>query len=116
MRAQIRSCQEYLGARADAAPLAIAYPYGRFDERVVRAARAEGLRLGATTARGKNRLPLADAAAMRIKRHCLVPGPALFEECLLSRSDLGIVHLLRRFAPKFQDPSSKFQVGQKNQT
>lgn len=101
VRAQIRSCQDYLAAATGAVPEAIAYPGGCFDERVTRLARAEGLRLGAATARGKNRLPLTGGAAMGISRFALSPGPGLIDQYLLCRSDFSVVSVLGRWRARF---------------
>ncbi len=98
-RAQIRICQRALADASGTAPQAIAYPDGRYDRRLVHLAQAEGLRVGAVTERGKNQLPLNDAALMRIARFSLPPGPSLAADCRLCRSDFRIVSLLRRLKP-----------------
>ncbi len=96
VRAQIRACQEYLAALTGTAPRIIAYPNGSYDARVCQLARAEGLRLGVVVEPRKNRLPITDGAAMTLGRYFLRGGSILIEECQLCRSDLQLLHQLRR--------------------
>lgn len=95
VRTQVRSAQDFLTAIGGRVPEAIAYPDGRYNARVVQLVRAEGLHLGVGTWRGKNHLPLAGFASMRIAR-CSVPwGPTSAADCLIARSDVGVIKSLR---------------------
>lgn len=96
-RAQIRACQQTVADIAGRTPAAIAYPYGFYDARVVRLARAEGLQVGAVTAPGKNSIHLRGEQAMVVQRYMLRAGPqSLEDECRACRSDLQLINGLRR--------------------
>jgi peptidoglycan/xylan/chitin deacetylase (PgdA/CDA1 family) len=97
-RNQIATCQKHLAELTSSAPEIIAYPNGNFDDRIIRIARAEGLRLGVVVEPRKNRLPLTERAQMTIGRYLVQGGNTLLDECQRSRSDVQLLSLRwRRF-------------------
>lgn len=87
---EIRDCQRFLTEATGEAPLAIAYPNGRWNQRCIEAATASGLRMGFTAAPGKTDLPLAPGAAMILPRTFLPCGARLLPACARSRSDASV--------------------------
>ena len=97
LAAEIGECQAFLEEATGTMPVAFAYPDGRFDGRVIRAASDAGLRLGVTTRRAKAHLPLTPQSAMAIPRTFVPCGDALLAAAARSRSDLQLRRLLERW-------------------
>jgi peptidoglycan/xylan/chitin deacetylase (PgdA/CDA1 family) len=108
VRAQIRTCQAALAEITGSSAEAIAYPYGLYDARVMRLARAEGLEVGAVVIPRKNSIPLGADGAMAVRRYLLRTGAqALDDECRACRSDLQVVSGLRRLRRRNPSESAR---------
>lgn len=94
--AQIRGCQDYLAQVLGKAPIVIAYPNGNHDDRVVRIAREQGLQVGFTVEERKATVPLDPDQRMRIPRYALLGRGDIVDECRSCRSDVQLLHALRR--------------------
>ncbi len=96
---QLRDSQAYFGRALGSPPDIIAYPNGNFDDAVIAAARAAGLKLGMIVGPRKTRLPLADSEMMMLDRYVIDPiegGPSLEQQCRACRSDIQILNTVRR--------------------
>jgi len=69
---QIRGAQSMITNWTGQSPLIIAYPDGRFDSRVLKAAKLAGLKLGLTTVPGKNPISHISNDSMTLFRHNFV--------------------------------------------
>jgi len=108
VHAQIRVCQEAVADITGRVADAIAYPYGFYDARVVRLARAAGLQVGAVTSPGKN--PLSGEQTMVVHRYMLrASAQSLDDECRACRSDLQLVNGLRRLRQRRSPDSDSAQ-------
>jgi len=99
-RDQIAACQRYLAEALGTSPLAIAYPDGACDQRIVDHARAEGLRVGTVVAPRKNQLPLAEGGTMTIARYFWLTDQPLRDQCDVCRSDIQLWNSLRSLAAR----------------
>lgn len=72
--AQIGGAQVMLRDVTGIAPVAIAYPNGDHDSRVVSAAREAGLEVGVTTVAGRATLPISAERSLTIPRHAFTTG------------------------------------------
>lgn len=93
---QIAGCQDYLARMLGEPPIVIAYPNGNHDDRVVRIAQEQGLRVGMIVDERKAAIPLNPDQRMRIPRYALLGRGDIIDECRSCRSDLQLLHALRR--------------------
>lgn len=94
--AQIGGCQDYLTRILGEPPVVIAYPNGNHDDRVVRIAQEQGLQVGFTVEERKAPLSLDSDQRMRIPRYALLGRGDIVDECRSCRSDVQLLHALRR--------------------
>ena len=87
IRREISECQKAVERITGKAPMAISYPFGRFNDDVLGAAQAEGLLLGFTCEEGKNRLPL-DSNLLALGRYDFLGDSPPSVQCDRFRSDL----------------------------
>jgi len=93
---QIFGCQDFLERITGQRPEIIAYPNGNYDSRVLRVARAAGLRLGLTVESRKAPLPLDADALLALPRFMLTGGPSMAAQFRQCRSDLQLLNGLKR--------------------
>src|SRR5205807_1628821 len=80
-----------------AAPIAIAYPNGLYNEEIVQICRDLGLRIGFTTCQRKTPLPFAGRSSelMKLGRFCLHGKSPILRQCRTCRSDLQMYSWFR---------------------
>ncbi len=93
---QIMDCQDSLERMTGRRPLAIAYPYGRFNADVILSAQKAGLQLGFSCEEGKNRLPL-NGMAFQIKRYDILGTLGQDEQCQRARSDVTLCWSIAKY-------------------
>lgn len=106
VRAQLRRAQDALAEMTGAAPTAIAYPNGGYNEKVIQACREAGLKLGYTIRPEKVSLPVQvpPAGLFRLGRfvpHGLAP---IDTQCRTCRSDLTLYGTFRNVYLRFSRP------------
>lgn len=82
---EIEECQKNIQMITGTIPNSIAYPDGRFSERVIKATRNKDLSFGFTVEQEKNNVPLVNN--LRISRF-IPAGSEIEEQCIKSRSDV----------------------------
>jgi peptidoglycan/xylan/chitin deacetylase (PgdA/CDA1 family) len=92
---QLQRCQQSLLEITGTVPVAIAYPNGGYDSRVIKACRELGLNLGYTTEPAK--LPATGADPFRIGRFAPGGSASIRSQCHAYRSDLNTYRSLRSF-------------------
>jgi peptidoglycan/xylan/chitin deacetylase (PgdA/CDA1 family) len=97
IRDQIQSAQIILREMLGATPIAIAYPNGGYDDRVLRIARESGLQLGFTTRQMKTTLPIDpnESRLLTLGRFSLRGNSPVLKQCRTCRSDLQLYGKLR---------------------
>ena len=98
IRQTICKSLDALGGILGHRPDAIAYPHGRYDERVIRLAKEEGLRLGFTVGSTVNPLPLAESRLMRLSRYSVNLDHPMREECRVCHGDSRFLSTAREIA------------------
>ncbi|MBW1645435.1 MAG: polysaccharide deacetylase family protein [Deltaproteobacteria bacterium] len=89
IEAEMRQCQAYLGRLLGEEPAAVAYPHGNCNEAVIQAAARLGFKLGITTRKQKNRLPLnaEPAARLALGRFTLWGTRPIANQCAIFRGN-----------------------------
>lgn len=97
VREQITGAQQALMAMTGRTPVAIAYPNGAHDARIVEISRELGLKVGVTVRPHKTLLPLNSRACdlMRIGRFCPTGDAPMATQCRTYRSDLQLYGAFR---------------------
>jgi peptidoglycan/xylan/chitin deacetylase (PgdA/CDA1 family) len=97
IRAQVRHAQDALRQMTGVEALAIAYPNGGHDDRVVRICQEAGLKIGFTVRPEKRDLPLGPAAPglMRLGRFTPHGESPIVTQCRTYRSDVLLYGLFR---------------------
>jgi peptidoglycan/xylan/chitin deacetylase (PgdA/CDA1 family) len=92
IREQLADAQSALLEMTGKAPVAIAYPNGAHDERVVNACRDAGLKLGFTVRPHKNRLPVGagSSSLLKLGRFATHGSGPIVSQCRTYRSDLAL--------------------------
>jgi peptidoglycan/xylan/chitin deacetylase (PgdA/CDA1 family) len=96
--AQIAGAQAWLEETTGRRPRAIAYPNGDCNDEIVEICRSQGLRLGATVASFRNRLPLGPAELMRLGRFRVVFDRRTEQRLRAVRSSVQLTAFTRRVA------------------
>jgi peptidoglycan/xylan/chitin deacetylase (PgdA/CDA1 family) len=96
--AQVAGAQDWLAETLGRRPIAIAYPNGNFDDRVVEICRGQGLRLGVTVAAGLNPLPAGPEELMRLSRFRVVFDRRAAQRLRAVRSSAQLTSVARRLA------------------
>ena len=86
IRREISNCQKAVERITGKIPIAISYPFGRFNAEVLGAARAEGMLLGFTCEEGKNLLPLN--SPLELSRYDFRGDSPPSAQCSRFRSDV----------------------------
>jgi peptidoglycan/xylan/chitin deacetylase (PgdA/CDA1 family) len=86
---EIIECQDAIERITGQRPVAISYPYGRFNEAVIRVAQASGLQMGFTCAEGKNRIPL-NGIGLQLSRYDFFGAVSPIAQCARFRSDIHV--------------------------
>ena len=97
VRAQIQTAQEFLQDLTGTRPIAIAYPNGGHDDRIINICAELGLKIGFTIRPGKQPVPLAAASPdlMRLGRFCPHDESSIKTQCRTYRSDFALYGLFR---------------------
>ncbi len=91
IRQQVEQCQAFLLTLTGEAPVAIAYPNGNEDDRVIKICRNVGLKLGFTVVPQKNHLPLGTHGdPMRLNRFVPHSEMPIVAQCHTYRSDMQL--------------------------
>ncbi len=96
--AQVAGAQDWLSETLGQRPIAIAYPNGNYDDRVVEICRRQGLRLGLTVTAGRNLLPAGAPELMRLERFRVVFDRRLERRMRAVRSSIQLTAGARRLA------------------
>jgi peptidoglycan/xylan/chitin deacetylase (PgdA/CDA1 family) len=94
---QLTDARDWLAKEIGVAPLAVAYPNGDHDRRIVDLSRRAGYRLGFTVRPMKTRVPLSSDARQRmcIGRYMPSAYTPILTQCRTYRSDLQMYGLFR---------------------
>lgn len=97
VREQVSSAQEWLAEIIGRPPVAIAYPNGAHNDRVVDICAQAGLKIGFTIRPGKMKLPIQvnSRRMMRVNRFVPHAESPILSQCRTYRSDLQIYAMLR---------------------
>jgi peptidoglycan/xylan/chitin deacetylase (PgdA/CDA1 family) len=97
MRQQLRDAQDALRQITGTAPIAIAYPNGDHDNRVLQACRDTGLKIGFTIRPEKNRLSINPASQdrLRLGRFSTHGASPILTQCRTYRSDILLYGMFR---------------------
>lgn len=87
IRKEISGCQKSIARITGKNPVAISYPFGRYNDKIIDSAKSEGLMLGFTCDEGKNILPL-NGNALKIRRYHFLGDSAFNAQCDRFRSDI----------------------------
>jgi peptidoglycan/xylan/chitin deacetylase (PgdA/CDA1 family) len=96
--AQLKSAQDEIEQISGKRPVAIAYPNGGHDERIIRACKDVGLKIGFTIRPQKTRLPVAADSPdlMQLGRFCPHGEAPIETQCRTYRSDVLLYGALRK--------------------
>jgi peptidoglycan/xylan/chitin deacetylase (PgdA/CDA1 family) len=89
IRREIAECQKAIKQITGKSPVAISYPFGRYNDEVLSVVQSEGLFLGFTCSEGKNQLPLIHNT-LKIHRFDFLGDSSPDTQCDRFRSDVHI--------------------------
>ena len=93
---QIKLAQDWLDDVVADPVLALAYPYGYWNERSISAASTAGMQLAVGTHRGRVKMPLQKDTRWSIGRYGLAPGQPVNTQCRMMRSPLSVFGLAHK--------------------